>query len=240
MLVQWKLPRINGSLITRFTLQRMRVRPQDEGDSDTSSDDNLTSSSSSDDESETIDAHARDTPVRRTPVGAGGVIISEEDAARARIAAAAKKLAARRAAAAAEVSKAEKTRPVYDEWTTVIEEGDIVEAASIALGVRQREDLALSKLQQASPAEFDDVLRDLLRRDAYGATVRFMRIAMVLRSGRQLTAADIAEHPEEPDVAVIMRDVPPGSHYQFRVKVLNSLGWSDWNDADAVTRQNGV
>ena len=34
MMVQWKLPRINGSLITTITVQRMRLRPSHDDDSD--------------------------------------------------------------------------------------------------------------------------------------------------------------------------------------------------------------
>lgn len=220
MVVQWKLPRINGSLITHFHLQRMRVRPGDEGDSDTSSEG---SGDDGDDEA---------GPKR----GEVGEEDDDEDAMLATLRQSAARIAAHKAA-----MLVAKERPVYDQWITVVDECNVLEATDTAKMIASREDLALSKMQGITPESvFDEKLAALLRRDGFAATIRLLRIASVLRSNEPLTPYTMLTQAAEPDVAWLVKDIPPGSHHIYRVAVKTDKGWGALSNPSATTRSDGV
>jgi hypothetical protein len=197
MMVQWKLPRINGAVVTFVALERMRVRPERQDDSDSDG----------------------ETPI--------------DGASLAR---------------------------VYDKWLPVEPEEfavdssqrcdgmepsvsplPVVSAAEFANVVMTREDYAISKLQSAGdePGAVDAKLRSLLVRDRVGATPRLLRCADILRSGRILSILDYGRQPAEPDAACMVRNLHPGSHHVFRVRVRNDYGWGPVSLPCEATRMAG-
>jgi hypothetical protein len=160
LVVQWKLPRINGSLITRFRLEKMRLRLQEDGDSDSAS-----SGCGASDESESDQQVARgSSPASRaTPSQATPSPSQEEDLAMAILKKSAAAIAARKA------KQTDKRHAHYGVWELVVEE-DVLHAAKVASSVTFKEDVAIAKLQSASREEFDDKFARIV---SYGLRTKY-------------------------------------------------------------------
>ena len=224
ILVQWKVPRINGALVTRFRLEHMRLRPRTDEDSD---------SASHSSDSDAIERHVK------VHVPVMGSVVLEDDLGLIAIKKAAAEIATRRARAEEKRAGAERALPVYNQWLHVCD-ADIVPAGELGAQVTIQEDEALSKLQGLSADEFPRKMLQVVRRDGFGATLRFQRIADVLHQGAALTLSTLEVQREEPDAAWLVRDIQPGSHHVFRISCMNERGWGPWSDASPPMRANGA